>query len=123
MGPLAPETPVHRIGGGAVENLRLKPKEEAMSPAGISVLLAGSAELAREQVRRAFPHATRLLETARTVGTATVAAIRQAGYDVIADPTRHFPNHGRLIHAAGKAGFTDANLVHLSQAFENVTRC
>jgi hypothetical protein len=33
---------IHRIGGGAVENLRLKPKEATLEKPGISVLKAAS---------------------------------------------------------------------------------
>jgi hypothetical protein len=36
---LAPGICVHRSGGGGVENLRLKSKEMALGPPGISVLL------------------------------------------------------------------------------------
>ena len=39
---LAPETIVHRLGGGIVENLRLKPQEHGLMPPGISVLLGGT---------------------------------------------------------------------------------
>ena len=77
---LAPGSCVHRIGGGDVENLRLKSKEMGLSPPGISVLLG------------------------------------------IADPTRHFPNHARIVHRDGVRGFRDANLRGLSRAFTNTTR-
>src|SRR5205823_3496363 len=46
---LPAETVVHRIGGGAIENLRLKPAEKALSPPGISALSGSSAEGAAEQ--------------------------------------------------------------------------
>ncbi|MFN8494792.1 MAG: hypothetical protein U0350_44730 [Caldilineaceae bacterium] len=32
-----------------------------------------------------------------------------------------FPNHARLIHPDGVAGFNDSNLAKLAQAFENTT--
>ncbi len=113
---------VHRIGGAAVENLRLKPKEKTLTPPGVSLLLGGTPEKVRQDARRAFPHAGVLLEAAATIGTATVAAIRAAGFDVIADPTRHFPNHARLVHPKGIDGFSDANLAELCKVFTNVTR-
>jgi hypothetical protein len=119
---LAPGICVHRIGGGNVENLRLKSKEMALSPPGISVLLAASAEEVRLQVRRAFPLATRLLEAAETIGSTTVEHIHDAGFDIIADPTRHFSNHARIVHRDGVRGFRDANLRGLSRAFTNTTR-
>lgn len=119
---LPPGICVHRIGGGKVENLRLKSKEMALSPPGISVLLGATAEEVRLQVQRAFPLATRLLEAAETIGSTTVELIRNAGFDIIADPTRHFPNHARVVHRDGVRGFRDANLRGLSRAFTNTTR-
>jgi hypothetical protein len=115
----AADVVVHRLGGGGVENLQLKPREATLNPPGISVLLGGSPDQARWQVRRAFPNAARLLEAARTIGTTTVAAIRRAGFDVISDPTRHFPNHARIVHWNAAGGFSDANLRELSRAFTN----
>jgi hypothetical protein len=116
---LAPDVVVHRLGGGDVENLQLKPKEATLCSPGISVLIGGDPEQVRRQVRRAFPNAVRLLETARTIGTTTVEVIRRAGFDVIADPTRHFPNHARIVHRNAAGGFSDVNLRRLSQAFTN----
>lgn len=112
-------TVVHRIGGSDVVNLRLKPKEETLNPPGISVFLGGTPGEAAEQMRVAFPHATRLLQEAKRIGTATVEAIRRAGFDVISHPTRHFANHARLTHPDGLKGFSDAKLVLLSQAFQD----
>jgi hypothetical protein len=57
------------------------------------------------------------------VGTATAAAIRAAGFEVLPDPTARLPNHGRLVHPGGLAGFTDENLARLAQAFQNTTGC
>jgi len=120
--PPASDAPVYRLGGGTVENLRLKAKEKTLIPPGISVFVGGSSEEAAGQVRLAFPNATRLLEAAETVGTTTVEAIRRAGFDVIPDPTRHFPNHARLVHPDGVAGFGEANLHKLAGAFKNLSR-
>ena len=117
-----PDVAVYRLGGGTLENLRLKPKEMTLTPPGISVFLGGSPEETVKRVRDTFPNATRLLEAASTVGTATVAGIRQAGFDVISDATRHFPNHARLVHSEGVSGFCEANLRQLVQAFTNESR-
>jgi len=116
------DVPVHRLGGGSLDNLRLKSKEMDLVPPGISVFVGGSPEGAVEQVRLAFPHATRLLEAAETAGTATVARLREAGFDVISQPTRHFPNHARLVHPDGLRGFSEANLDKLVRAFTNLPR-
>jgi hypothetical protein len=37
------------------------------------------------------------------------------------DPTRRFPQHARLIHAQGEAGFTLDNLERLAKCFEEHT--
>jgi len=36
-------------------------------------------------------------------------------------PSRRFPQHGRLIHPSGAAGFTQENLERLAQCFTNET--
>jgi hypothetical protein len=108
---------IHRIGGGSVDNLRLKPREAALSPAGISVLGTTSPAEAARQIREAFPEARVLHETAKVVGSTTVEKIRGAGFDVIPDPTRRLPNHHRIIHPDGASGFSDENLEKLSKAF------
>ena len=54
-----------------------------------------------------------------TVGTATVAAIRAAGFDVVAAPTGAFPNHARVVHPDGPAQFADDQLTALTAAFLN----
>ena len=119
-GGLTPETPVHRIGGGNIANLRLKPAEEALPPPGFSVLLGGTPGDAAEQMRQAFPDPrkfARLHRLAEMVGTGTVAAIRAAGFDVLPNPSTKFPNHAGLISPDGVGGFSDANLERLAQAF------
>lgn len=112
--------PLYRIGGGSIENLRLKPMERDLVPPGVSVLLGGSPEAAARALRGAFPHATQLREASNIVGASTVELVRQAGFDVIPDPTKKLPNHGRLIHQRGIAGFVDANLQKLSRVFQDV---
>jgi hypothetical protein len=112
---------IHRIGGGTVENLRLKPAEAALHPPGISVLKAPTPGEAAEQIRAAFPKAAGLHEAAKTVGTSSEELIRSAGFDIIANPTRRLPNHQRIIHPDGVGGFTDENLAKLAEVFTNTT--
>ncbi len=112
---------IHRIGGGTVENLRLKPAEAALVPPGISVLKAPTPREAAAQVRAAFPRAAGLHQAARTVGSTSEDAIRRAGFDVIPNPTRKLPNHHRIIHPDGVAGLTDQNLAKLAAVFTNTT--
>lgn len=113
--------PLHRIGGGTVEDLRLKPAEETLNPPGISILRFPAPGDAAAAIRAAFPRAAGLHALARTVGTTTDGAVRAAGFDVIPDPSTRLPTHHRLIHPDGVAGFTDANLARLAAAFANTT--
>lgn len=106
-----------RIGGVSLENLRLKPAETHLRPPGISLLKCDAPEEAAAQIKAAFPVAPKLHEAAKVVGSATLEEIQAAGFDVIPDPTRRFPNHHRLVHPDGVAGFQEANLERLSRAF------
>jgi hypothetical protein len=120
---IAPETVVHRVGGGNVANLRLSTLDEKLTPPGISVLLGGTPQEAAAQMRQAFPGSRKWRRTAHTVGTTTVAALRQAGFEIVPDPTARFPNHARLIHPDGVAGFTDVNLERLAPTFRDTRGC
>ena len=116
-----PGDPLHRIGGGSIENLRLKSAEEKLKPPGISDLRFPTPGDAAAAIRAAFPRATGLHSAARTVGSTTDEAIRAAGLDVMPDPTTRLSTHHRLIHPDGVAGFTDANFARLAAAFDNTT--
>lgn len=100
-----------------MENLRLKPREAMLNPPGISLLQAPAPEEAARQMREAFPAADGLHEAAQVIGSTTAEKIRSAGFDVIPNPTRKLPNHYRLIHPDGVAGFNVENLTRLSAVF------
>lgn len=100
-----------------MENLRLKARETTLNPPGISLLRAPSPEEAARQMREAFPAAEGLHEAAQVIGSTTVEKIRQAGFDVLPNPTKKLPNHYRLIHPEGVTGFHDVNLARLSAVF------
>jgi len=117
--PLPEGTTVHRIGGGSPDNLQLKPQERRLNPPGISTLSGGSAQEAAQDMRTAFPRATGLHRASEITGSTNVDAIRAAGFDVIHDPTRNFPNHARLIHPDGEDGFNEENLKKLAKAFDD----
>jgi hypothetical protein len=108
---------LHRIGGGGVENLALKPTEATLDPPGISTLRCLGPAEAAQVMRRRFPRIAPRGQT--TVGTTTAEQIRAAGFDVIMNPTPRFPQHVRLIHPDGVAGFNQENLERLSRCFEN----
>jgi len=108
---------MHRIGGSHMDNLRLKPREVTLNPPGISLLHALSPGEAARQIREAFPAADALHEAAQVIGSTSVDKIRQAGFNVIPNPTKKLPNHYRLIHPDGVAGFNDVNLARLSAVF------
>ena len=112
---------IHRIGGGSVENLRLKAREIQLNPLGISVLKASSPAEAVRQIREIFPNAEELYEVAQVVGSTTVEKIRSTEFDIIANPTRKLPNHHRIIHSDGASGFNDENLKRLSEVFTNTS--
>ena len=120
---IAPEMVVHRVGGRNIANLRLSRLEQKLTPPGISLLLGGTPQGAVTQMRQAFPNSRKWQDSAHAVGTTTAAAIRQAGFELVPDPTGRFPNHARLIHPSGVAGFTDANLEQLARVFHDTEGC
>jgi hypothetical protein len=120
---IAAETVVHRLGGGTIANLRLSLLEQKLTPSGISLLLRGTPQGAATQMRQAFPNSCKWRDSAQTVGTTTAVAIRQTGFDLVPDPTSRFPNHARLIHPKGVAGFTDTNLAQLARVFHDTEEC
>jgi hypothetical protein len=122
-GAIPPQAIVHRIGGGGVLNLRLKPGEQTLETPGISVLVGGTPQEAAEQMRQAFPDPVkfaRLHQLAEVVGSATVGAILQTGFTLFPDPSAKFPNHARIAHPGGVAGFSDTNLQQLSKVFQDI---
>ena len=113
---------IHRIGGRAVDNLHLSDAEKNLNPPGFSVLKAETPAEAAQQILQAFPNATQLHEKAKIVGSTTEELIRAAGFQLFPCPTRRLPNHCRITHPDGVAGFSDENLGRLSCIFTDVTR-
>jgi hypothetical protein len=108
---------IHRIGGASVENLRLKPAEQELDLPGISVLKCATPHQAVKQIRAALPRATRLHDAARTVASSTEELSLSAGFEIVPMPSRTLPNHYRITHPDGVAGFGDENLTRLAMAF------
>src|SRR5581483_1716858 len=83
--PLPDDAIVHRIGGGKAPNLRLKAAERKLTPPGISTIRAESPEEAARLAKEvANEHGwSRMATAAETMGSATAADIRSAGFDVI----------------------------------------
>lgn len=104
-------------------NLRLSAVDRQQTPPGISVLLGGTPGEAAEQMRQAFPRSRKWQTASQTVGSTTVVEVRQAGFEVVPDPTSRFANHARLILPTGETGFTDAKLAILARVFQDSTRC
>ncbi len=104
-------------------NLQLSPLDREQTPPGISVLLDGTPQEAATQMRQAFPRSKKWLAAAEMVGTTSTAELRQAGFEIVPDPTARFSNHARLIHPDGMAGFSDANLETLAKTFDNTAGC
>src|SRR5688572_10864841 len=123
MAALAGDIVVHRLGGNAMENFRLKPQEKQLKPPGISVLLGGEPSEAAQQMLRAYPNprrSARLHALAKRVASSTVDEIRATGFDVIEDPSRNFPNHALIVHPDEIRGFDDATLQNLAAVFVEV---
>jgi hypothetical protein len=116
-----PTNNIHRIGGASIENLRLKPGEAALDVPGISVIRAVTPADAASEIRIGLPRARDLHKQAWRIGSTSVEAIRSVGFDVIQTPSVALPNHYRIIHPHGAAGFNDANLVKLAEIFTNTT--
>ncbi len=113
---LADDVVVHRVGGASLPSLRLNARDAAVQPPGLSVFLGGTPAEASAQMRAVY-NTRKWRALAGTVGSATAAAVRAAGFDVIADPTTAFPNHARIVHPDAAAGFTDNHLAALSAVF------
>jgi len=87
-------------------------------------LAGGTPQQAANDMRAAFPKGTNIQAASQTTGTASVDAIRAAGFDVIHDPSAKFPNHARIVHPDGPAGFDDPeNRKKLSAAFKDTSTC
>jgi hypothetical protein len=119
--PATAQGNIHRIGGASVDNLRLKPREAALDVPGVSVIKAPTPGDAAREMRTGLPKAKGLHQQAKTIGTASEEGIRSAGFDVIPTPSGALPNHHRIIHPDGTAGFSDENLARLAEVFTNTT--
>lgn len=113
---MSPDTVIHRLGPVSIAGFRPRAAELALTPPGISVLSGGAPADAVAQMRAVYPRSAKW-RAATATGSATVADVRAAGFDVIADPTANFPNHCRVVHPLGAAGFTDADLAALAGVF------
>ncbi len=112
-----PDSLVHRIGGASVKALTLSARDCSADPPGLSVLLYESALDASRRMLREFGELKKWRRFGRIVCTTTAAEIYASGYGVIEFPTHSLPNHGRIIHGDGIAGFTEENLRRLSALF------
>jgi len=99
----------------------LKPREAALDVPGISVIKAPTPGAAAQEMRTGLPRAKALHDQAESIGSTTAERVRAAGFDIIPARTTALPNHHRIIHAEGAAGFRDANLAKLAEAFVNTT--
>ena len=119
--PLSDDTRLFRIGGSGLDNLKLKPGEIKLNPSGISLIRASSAKEAGDIMKEAFTKATRLHDIINAGNIAEIDAksIREAGFDVIDNPTKSIGDaHARLIHPDGADGFSNSNLKKLSDNFK-----
>lgn len=119
--PLTDNTKLFRIGGGNIDNLRLKSAELKLDPVGISLIRANSMDEAAKIMKEAYPNAINLhkLIDEGKISEINAKSIREAGFDVIHNPTKGIGDaHARLIHPDGVSGFNDNNLKKLSKKFK-----
>jgi anthranilate phosphoribosyltransferase len=114
---------VHHVGGAELVNLRLGPLDAAQTPPGLSILAGGTPQEAADTMRRVFKNSKKWQRLAGTVASATVRAIRAAGFEVIDLPTGALTNHARIVHPNGLGGFTDTELADLGIVFQTTTGC
>lgn len=121
LGPaVADDTLIHRFGRLDIESLRLKDAEKRLTPPGISVLIGGTAEDAAAAMVHAYPDPrkhSRVHEMVKEVQSTSARKIRDAGFDIVAVPSRKLTTHGQIIHREGVQGFSDENLALLLAAF------
>jgi hypothetical protein len=108
---------MHRLGGSRVDNPRLKPREATLKSARYFPLARSFAWGGRTSDTGGVPAAEGLHAAAQVIGSTTADKIRGVGFDVMPNPAKKLPNHYRLIHPDGVAGFSDENLARLSAVF------
>jgi hypothetical protein len=111
---------INRIGGGSPSNLALKPQEFNANPPGISVIGGVPPQVAADEMRAAYPNASRINAASMVTGTTTLAQVWSAGFIAFPSPSAALPNHWTLTSPAGVAGFNPVSLVLLSTKFINV---
>jgi hypothetical protein len=105
-----------RIGGSKPSNLKLSGIEKTLTPPGKSLLISTDAQSAAAQFRTVTGR-----NDFSITGKISLAGVREAGFGVISNPTRRLPNHARLIHPLGVAGFASLeNRQRLSANFTNI---
>ena len=117
---LSDDTVVHRLGGKVLDNFQLQRSEEKLNPPGISVLVGGTAKDAARTMLAVYDDPVGYPDIharSKRIASATIGEIRSQGFDVIANGTRRFPNHGRLIHPLGQEGFASERLNSLVVVF------
>lgn len=85
------------------------------------MLKSSSPSQAAINIRKALEDATDLHEAAKTIGSITIELVRSVGFDVMPNPSKRIPNHHRIVHPDGIAGFSEENLARLSDVFTNTT--
>jgi hypothetical protein len=123
--PLSDSTQVYRISSeSGADAFKFNQREldaigkGRMNLPGVSVIRANSAEDAMQKWNKAFPD--RQVDISSVRGT-SAAEIREAGFDVIHNPSKKGAlgdSHARLIHPDGVDGFNDSNLNELSNRFK-----
>ena len=99
-------------------------RELKLKPPGISVLLGVNAIEAHIQFRVVFEknkkRFKKLLPQLGTISVSTVKLVKRAGFDVIADSTANFGNHGRIICTKASSWSNPTDINRLSRVFTTI---
>ncbi len=61
-----------------------------------------------------------MMKSVDEVGSISSRGIRDAGFKIMHDPSKRFPNHHRLFHIDGASGFNEKNRAILAEYFDNI---
>ena len=111
---------IHRIGGASVENLRLKPRSGPRRPRDLRHR-APTAKVAANEMRTGLPKAKGAPRGGENHRLDHGRSDSQRRLRYHPHGLHALPNHHRIIHPEGVAGFNDENLARLAEVFVNTT--
>lgn len=112
-----------RVGGGAPKNLKLNNRgERTLDPPGFSLLAGFDAKEVAAKWRILQANNPKAAAMANVMGQISIRSAFKHGFRPMATPSSRQPNHVRLTHKLGEAGFDNLELrQRLSSEFTNVS--